>query len=78
MDSFQWINTVPGNFKTSISGTYHSIGFKKYCHRFLSECQYRFNRRFDLFSMFKRLITGAARTARTGMRTEVWLCLADD
>lgn len=75
MDSFQWVNTVLGNLKTSISGTYHSIGFKKYCHRYLSECQYRFNRRFDLFSMFKKLITGAA---RTGMRTEVWLRLAEE
>lgn len=73
MNSFNWVNTVLGNLKTAISGTYHSVAFRKYGYRFLSECQYRFNRRFDLFAMFKKLFTGAA---RTGMRTEVWLRLA--
>ena len=75
MNSFNWVNTVLGNLKTSISGTYHSIESKKYCHRYLRECQYRFNRRFDLFEMFKRLFTGAA---VTGKRTEMWLRLAEE
>lgn len=55
MGCFIWINTILGNFKTAITGTYHAIHFKKYCHRYLGEYQYRFNLRFDLAAMLSRL-----------------------
>lgn len=75
MECFTWVNTILGNLKTAISGTYHAFDFEKYAHRYLGEYQYRFNRRFDLATMFSRLVTA---TARTGKRTEGWLRLAGD
>jgi len=48
MPELQWINTVLGNLKTSLSGSYHSYGFKKYATQYLGTFAYRFNRRFDL------------------------------
>jgi hypothetical protein len=44
----QWINTVMGNLETSLSGSYHSFGFRKYAAQYLGTFAYRFNRRFDL------------------------------
>lgn len=74
MGYFAWVNTVLSNIKTAITGTYHGFEFAKYAGRYLSEVQYRFNRRFDLKSIFPRLLyAGAA----TGMRTEAWLRLAE-
>jgi len=73
MECFKWINTILGNFKTAISGTYHAFNFRKYGHRYLGECQYRFNRRFNLAAIFPRL---CAASAQTGKRTEKWLRLA--
>ena len=75
MECFTWVNTILGNLKTSISGTYHAFDFEKYAHRYLGEYQYRFNRRFDLASLLPRLITAAA---QTGKRPEHWLRLAED
>ena len=71
---FTWINTVLGNVKTSLAGTYHGFNFRKYAHRYLDECQYRFNRRFDLKAILSRLVRAAV---ATGPRTEVWLRLAE-
>lgn len=59
---FVHVNTVLGNLKTAISGTYHAFDFAKYAHRYLAEVQYRFNRRFDLKSIFARLLHAAALT----------------
>ena len=75
MDCFTWVNTILGNLKTAISGTYHAFDFEKYAHRYLGEYQYRFNRRFDLSSILPRLIFAAA---NTGSRPERWLRLAED
>jgi transposase-like protein len=75
MPSFHWINTVLGNLKTSFSGTYHSFDFQKYGYRYLSEIQYRFNRRFDLTTILPRLVRAAV---VIGKRTEIWLRLAED
>jgi hypothetical protein len=54
------INTVIGNLKTAITGTYHAFKFGKYTERYLAEYQYRFNRRFDLRTLMTRLIRAAA------------------
>ena len=75
MDCFTWVNTILGNLKTAMAGTYHAFDFVKYAHRYLGEYQYRFNRRFDLSRLLPRMITAAA---QTGKRTERWLRLAED
>lgn len=62
LEQFRAVNTFLGNLKTAYSGTYHSFDFAKYAHRYLAEVQYRFNRRFDLSSILKRLLVAAVRT----------------
>ena len=56
LPEFQWINTVLGNLKTSLSGTYHAFRFSKYAARYLGAFAYRFNRRFDLATLPQRLL----------------------
>jgi hypothetical protein len=53
---FLWLNTVLGNLKTSLSGAYHAFGFAKYASRYLGAFAYRFNRRFRLDQLPKRLL----------------------
>ena len=62
LPEFRAINTVLGNLKRALSGTYHAFDFAKYAHRYLAEAQYRFNRRFDLRSILARLLRAAALT----------------
>lgn len=59
--TFKWVNTVLGNVKNAITGTYHSIS-RKHVPRYLAEFEYRFNRRYDLPAMIERLSFVAART----------------
>jgi DNA-directed RNA polymerase subunit RPC12/RpoP len=54
------VNTVLGNLKTAITGTYHAFKFAKYADRYLAEYQFRFNRRFDMQLLMQRLIRAAA------------------
>ena len=56
---FRWVNTMLGNLKTALKGTYHAIDHAKYAHRYLAEFAYRFNRRFDLPAMVPRLLRAA-------------------
>lgn len=58
---FVWVNTVLGNVKNALHGTYHALR-AKYLQRYLSEFCYRFNRRFDMAAMVPRLLYVAART----------------
>jgi len=58
---FYWVNTVLGNLKSALRSTYHAIR-EKYIQRYLSEFQYRFNRRFDLKSFIPRLMYVSVRT----------------
>lgn len=58
---FTWVNTMIGNFKNSIHGTYHAVS-KKHLPRYLAEFCYRFNRRFQLEEMVDRLAYIATRT----------------
>jgi ISXO2-like transposase domain/Transposase zinc-ribbon domain len=60
---FWAINTVLGNVKTALSGTYHAFDFVKYAHRYLAEAQYRFNRRYDLRSILPRLLRAVCQTS---------------
>lgn len=59
---FRWVNTMLGNLKTSLHGTYHAIKHAKYADRYLAEFAYRFNRRFDLAAMVPRLLRAAITT----------------
>lgn len=61
IEPFQWLNTILGNLKTALSGTYHAFNFRKYAHRYLADAQYRFNRRFDLTVMPTRLAVALLR-----------------
>ncbi|GAB1413870.1 MAG: IS1595 family transposase [Rhodocyclaceae bacterium] len=62
LPQFKAVNTLLGNLKTALSGTYHAFDFVKYAHRYLAEVQYRFNRRFNLASILARLLRAAALT----------------
>ncbi|PUB79944.1 MAG: IS1595 family transposase, partial [gamma proteobacterium symbiont of Ctena orbiculata] len=59
--NFKWVNTMLGNVKNSLLGTFHAIR-EKHVPRYLAEFEYRFNRRFNLPSMIERLLFVALRT----------------
>jgi hypothetical protein len=59
LPEFTWINTVLGNLKTSLSGSYHAFDFQKYAARYLAAFAYCFNRRFDLHAIRQRLLIAA-------------------
>jgi hypothetical protein len=62
-EEFTWINTMIGNVKNALTGTYHSVGGNhKHLPRYLAEFCYRFNRRFNLEDMLPRLTNVAVRT----------------
>ena len=58
---FRWVNTILGNVKNAMRGTYHTVR-PKYARRHLSEFEHRFNRRFDLPDIVPRLVYVALRT----------------
>ena len=37
MECFTWVNTILGNLKTAINGTYHAFDFEIYAHRYSSQ-----------------------------------------
>jgi hypothetical protein len=59
---FQWINTLLGNIKRSIEGTYHGFKFDTYAAPYLAELQYHFNRRLNLPRMVSHLLGACALT----------------
>ena len=59
--TFRWVNTALGNIKVAITGTYRAIRQKR-VPRYLTEFEYRFNRRYDLAAMIPRLATAALQT----------------
>jgi transposase-like protein len=75
MECFTWVNTILGNLKTSMSGTFHAFNFEKYASRYLAAVQYRFNRRFDLRALLPRFIKAAA---EAGKRPAQWIRHAED
>lgn len=56
LPQFKAINTLLGNLKTAIAGTYHAFDFAKYAHRYLAEFQFRFNHRFNMKTIFHSLL----------------------
>jgi len=59
--SFEWVNTILGNLKTALAGTFHKLS-AKHLQRHLATFQYRFNRRYKLKEMLPRLTWVALRT----------------
>ena len=60
-EEFAWVNTMIGNVKNAITGTYHAIN-PKHLPRYLAEFCYRYNRRFQLEDMLPRFAYIAMRT----------------
>ena len=58
---FGWVNTILGNIKYALRGTYHAIR-PKYAQRYHSEFEYRFNHHFDLPEIIPRLAYVVLRT----------------
>lgn len=61
LPEFRWVNTVLGNVKNAMTGTYHHAS-GRHLPRYLAEFCFRFNHRFDLADMFLRLGRAALRT----------------
>ena len=68
LPQFKAVNTVLGNLKTALAGTYHAFGFAKYAHRYLAQVQYLFNRRFNLRAILTRLARAACSTRPCPLR----------
>lgn len=62
LECFRWVNTILGNIKTAIAGTFHALR-RAYVHRYLAEFQYRFNHRSGLARMFADLAGNAIHTS---------------
>ena len=60
LPQFKCVNTVLGNIKSAITGTYRAV--RKHADRTLAEFEWRFNRRYDLAAMIPRLAWAATRT----------------
>lgn len=74
LPQFKAVNTLLGNLKSAITGTYHAFDFAKYAHRYLAEFQFRFNRRFDMKTILPRLLQTLLATPPSPER---WLRLAE-
>lgn len=61
LEAFTWVNTLIGNVKNSMHGSYHTIS-ARHLPRYLAEFCYRFNRRYQLEEMIPRLAYVAVRT----------------
>jgi len=61
LEAFTWVNTILGNVKRFLHGTYHAIS-QKHLPRYLAEFCFRFNRRFYLKSMIVTLVKAAVET----------------
>lgn len=58
---FHWVNTMIGNVKKAIHGTYHSVS-SKHLPRYLAEFCFRFNNRFIVGAMISNLAKQAVAT----------------
>ncbi len=59
--SFRWVNTLLGNAKNGLSGTYNAIR-AMHLPRCLAEFHYRYNCCYDLSSIIPRFLYVAVRT----------------
>ena len=58
---FHWVNTMIGNVKKAIHGTYHAVS-SKHLPRYLAEFCFRFNNRFIMGAMINNLVKHAVTT----------------
>jgi hypothetical protein len=65
---FRWVNTLLGNIKTALAGTYHHVS-AKHAQSYLTSFAYRFNRRYQQGTIVERLAWAAVRTAPHTYRT---------
>ena len=65
MPQFTWVNTVLGNLKTMINGAHKSFKFRKYANQYLGAFAYRFNRRVNLRTLLRDLLSHAATASPT-------------
>ena len=61
MAPFKWVNTMLGNIKCAITGTYRQLG-PDHAGRYLASFAWRYNRRYQLETMIPRFVHSAART----------------
>ena len=59
-ESLRWINTIIGNAKTFLLGTYHGRPDPKHLQEYLNEYCYRVNRRFWESQLFPRIVAACA------------------
>lgn len=59
--AFNWVNTILGNLKTALSGTFYKLD-PRHLKRHFATFVYRFNRRYNLEAMIPRFIQIAARS----------------
>ena len=71
--AFRWVNTMLGNIKCAIVGTYRAVR-KKHLVRTLAEFEWRFNNRIDLAAMIPALARAAIATKPAPYW---WLKMAD-
>ena len=57
----QWVNTVLGNIKTAMRGTYHAVR-PQHLGRYLAAFAWRFNRRYALDQLVERFARAVCRT----------------
>jgi hypothetical protein len=55
LTQFRWINTLLGNLRTSLSGTFHAFNFHKYAKRYIGGYCFSFNRCFSMAVMTERI-----------------------
>jgi hypothetical protein len=60
LPNFKWVNTVPGNLKTTLAGAFKALKFRKYAQTYLAASAYRVNQRFDLRSLVANLFVDVA------------------
>jgi ribosomal protein L37AE/L43A len=63
-EKFHAVNTLIGNLKTALTGTYHAVKFAKYAYRYLAEAQFRFNRRYNLRAILGCLVRAVVATPK--------------
>jgi hypothetical protein len=61
LPEFKWINTVLGKLKTTLSGAFHAMKYRKHGQTYLAADAYRFNRRLDLRGLVAPLMADVVR-----------------
>ena len=65
---FGWVNTLIGNTKTAMMGAHHGFKVSKYARLYLTESQYRFNRRFNLEALMPKLLYACVQNEPRGLK----------